>query len=240
MLRVFLLIISALLCNCQLNKQHTVLLFGRLGSGKSYLANQLIGRKVFEEGSSLHAVTLESQYKQFPWREDPSRLITIVDSRGFNDNTGKRSDILEETLRLAQEMKNSFDIIFYTISLRNGGFNGNDLKVLKILTRWLGNDIFKNNLIIVFTQGNLMDTRLAQSRLAESKQKLMYFYGQEGIPYMRTSMVEANPEYLDDFRLYLTTRFINIQRCSIPNFDGWFFQIKQGLNSLFGEDLDDL
>ncbi len=134
----------------------TIILFGRTGSGKSYLGNMLAGQKVFEEGQTLHSKTsiAASHIANLPGF--PQIIIKIIDTPGFADNRPDmpQEQLLGNILSFLKELEDGFHIGVYCVPAKTRA-DSHDLEEIKMIGILFGQEVFKHTLIAV-TQANTL------------------------------------------------------------------------------------
>ena len=125
-------------------KSLTIVVAGKTGSGKSTLLNGLIGDRIFTEGESLKCQT---QYVS-PYRFDKFGVrVTVWDCPGLQDGSGKEKKYMQD---LVKATNGDFDVLLYCIDMsvkRSDLHDGNS--AIHTITRELGEDIWKNTLIVL-------------------------------------------------------------------------------------------
>jgi len=134
----------------------TIVLFGRTGSGKSYLGNLFAGQYIFEEGSTLYSKTSSAKSYTTTLPGYPHLRIKIVDTPGFGDNRIEKSteEFLADTINFLQKLGEGFHVGIYCISAKTR-LDAHDIKEIQMIGALLGHEIFKHTLIAV-TQANTL------------------------------------------------------------------------------------
>jgi len=136
-------------------KTITIVIFGRTGAGKSYLANLLAGQAVFKIGNQLYSETSSTTSYTTTLHGYPNFRIRIIDTPGFADN---RPDMpaekfLSDTLCFLNNLGEGFHVGIYCISAKTR-VDSHDVKEIQLIGTLLGQDVFKHTLIAV-TQANM-------------------------------------------------------------------------------------
>ena len=123
----------------------SIFVTGKTGTGKSTLVNGIVGTAVCEEGHSLKPET--TQVESFDLTKNGIKVI-VWDSPGLQDGTTDESKYLDDIQR---NCKGNIDLILYCIDMSATRFvSGNpDIKAMKQLTDTLGQDMWKNALIVL-------------------------------------------------------------------------------------------
>ena len=120
---------------------------GKTGTGKSTLVNGVLGTVICKEGHTLKPES--TQVKSFHQPMIRSGIEVIVwDSPGLQDGTTEESKYLNDIQR---NCKGNIDLFLYCINMSETRFvSGNpDIKAMKRLTDTLGQDMWKNALIVL-------------------------------------------------------------------------------------------
>ena len=138
-----------------MSRNHFVIvLAGKTGSGKSFLAKHLSGSDKFLVGNGIESMTEETQKHEFTLG---NFTIEIWDTRGFNDN--KRLSVketLEQSLSLARSLQGGFNLILYCVEPKVR-FDQSEVNGLVKLGILLGVDVFKHINIVVTQLDGLKD-----------------------------------------------------------------------------------
>ncbi|KAI3915875.1 hypothetical protein MKW92_007219 [Papaver armeniacum] len=135
----------------------TLVLFGRVGNGKSALGNSILGRKEFVSRISASGVTTECQMETT--RLDDGQVVNVIDTPGLFD-LSRGSDTPEylanemmKCIALAKDEIHGF-ILVCSIKTR---FSIEEEGVIQSLGQIFGQRIF-DYMVVVFTGGDDLDT----------------------------------------------------------------------------------
>ncbi|KAK0067091.1 GTPase IMAP family member 8, partial [Biomphalaria pfeifferi] len=139
---------------CNKTKSCSVLLTGKVGTGKSSTGNTILGREFFKTSRNIHISPCVIEKKSVNYGNIE---MIIVDGPNFDPAVRNDSEKLKELFQHFQEslqlVPNGFDAIL--IVIRYGSkFTAEDVKTFEILKLALGNDVLKNYGIIVLTYGD--------------------------------------------------------------------------------------
>lgn len=107
-----------------------IILIGITGSGKSALANTLIGKEIFKEGDLSVSTTREINEAGFKWRNNQE--YKVVDTIGINDTEISKKDVI---IRLAEIIHFIPEGISHILFVYNGKFTKEELKIFKNLEK---------------------------------------------------------------------------------------------------------
>jgi len=141
-------------------KSLNVLITGKTGAGKSTLVNSLIGRIVAREGDAFEPETCE--VKEYVHEESANGLkITVWDSPGLQDGTGKDDEYLEDMVKKCKQIH----LLLYCISIKDERSSLDcDESAISKFTNAFGKDIWRN-CVFVLTYGNVMQGRLTRKNI---------------------------------------------------------------------------
>ena len=137
--------------------QHSLVVIGATGTGKSTLCNILAGRKhdddsLFPVSGDMSSCTNKTTAKDLHWRGIRNDLpFTLVDTPGLNDPTpGKDSLNIAEMAEELKKMKhvNVFLIVF---NGSNPRFDHSLIAMIKIFQGMFGSEFLVKNTVFEFT-----------------------------------------------------------------------------------------
>jgi energy-coupling factor transporter ATP-binding protein EcfA2 len=123
----------------------SVFVTGKTGTGKSTMVNGILGTVVCKEGHTLKPET--TQVESFHLMKNGIQVI-VWDSPGLQDGTTEESKHLDD---IRCNCKGNIDLFLYCIDMSATRFvSGNrDVKAMRQLTKTLGQDMWKNALIVL-------------------------------------------------------------------------------------------
>ncbi len=160
-----------------------IIMTGITGSGKSVLANALLGNTsdtpdmdMFKEGSSLHPCTQEVVGKKS--RRNHKIKLTVWDSPGLKDGTSKKHQkaYLEEVASVMRV--HDYDLSVHCIKADTRFVDGEDngpVQVMKILTKKYGNEFWKKT-VIVLTFANTIETYKPEWKKLGEEERITNFH----------------------------------------------------------------
>ncbi|KAI3898332.1 hypothetical protein MKX03_013955 [Papaver bracteatum] len=135
----------------------TLVLFGRVGNGKSALGNSIFGKKEFFSRISASGVT--TTCKLSTTTLDDGQLVNVIDTPGLFDSS-KGSDSSEflanEMVKCITLAKDGIDGFILVCSIRTR-FSTEEEGVIKSLGEIFGRKIY-DYMIVVFTAGDELET----------------------------------------------------------------------------------
>ena len=155
----------------------TMVVVGREGAGKSTLIKNVFGATDCETGDGAYPTTNRARPYERTEREGTAREVTlrIIDSPGLG---GIDNNIKRFKKELSQVTDKVADIIFYCVSMRNGGrIDDADVSIIKALTASFGKGIWKH-MFLLLTSANTRDVsdddyKLLVESYAEQFQKAL-------------------------------------------------------------------
>ncbi|MCL7028606.1 hypothetical protein MKW94_002496, partial [Papaver nudicaule] len=130
----------------------TLLLFGRVGRGKSAVGNSIIGKKAFASRASASDVTTECQMETATL--DDGQVVNVIDTPGiFKSSKGADQRLVDETLRSINTLaKDGIHGFIFVCSIRTR-FSAEEDRIVESLKLIFGEKIL-DHVIIVFTGGD--------------------------------------------------------------------------------------
>ena len=123
------------------NKQLSILITGKTGSGKSSLTNGLVGKTVAKEGEKLISSTRHVNGYAF-CHGDVKFLV--VDSPGLQDLETEDKETFDFIKRQLVCISNSFDLVIYCIDMTSKRVDRSDKLAIRHLTECFGESIWEN------------------------------------------------------------------------------------------------
>mmetsp|Transcript_5676 Transcript_5676/g.4823 ORF Transcript_5676/g.4823 Transcript_5676/m.4823 type:complete len:173 (+) Transcript_5676:19-537(+) len=157
--------------------QKTIIHIGRTGSGKSYIANQFLGKEAFVVGHSVKSETFEPQVETFFIEADNCTFqIDVADTPGTGDNRLDNdkhfiADLLQNVCKFLKGLQNGFNLTILCVSTLIPRIDESYLKDFVTLNSLLGSKIFDHS-VIALTQTNLVPKDLRAQRVAEYTKEL--------------------------------------------------------------------
>jgi len=144
---------------CSTPQETDLILIGKTGHGKSTTGNCILGREAFGISDSVDSDTFEVQAIR---ARRKGRVIKVVDTPGLAETRINGSEATEKLVEdmakgISQSPKGFHALI---LILRYGSrFTEEEYKVVKVLKTMFGDDFVKNFVIVVFTHGELFDSK---------------------------------------------------------------------------------
>ncbi|KAI3837860.1 hypothetical protein MKX03_037567 [Papaver bracteatum] len=131
----------------------TLVLFGRVGNGKSAVGNSIVGKKVFL--STIRASGVTTTCKQETTTLGDGQVVNVIDTPGIFDSSRGHEDLALEMLKCINLAQNGIDGFLLVCSIRSR-FSTEEESVLQSLSEIFGQNII-NYMIVVFTGGDELE-----------------------------------------------------------------------------------
>ncbi len=142
-----------------------IIVAGVTGSGKSSLANAIVGAEMFKEGTNLHRCTEHVA----PRRSKNVHFLRVWDSPGLFDGTNQDKKYLKE-IRCVLKKFQPGDLMVFCIEAKarfnKSGKNNKELEVLLKMKKKFGNEFFKS-MVIALT---FVDTIVSRTKRAKRRE----------------------------------------------------------------------
>ncbi|CAE8635854.1 unnamed protein product [Polarella glacialis] len=133
------------------DRKWTVMVFGKTGSGKSHLANLLVGHGAFQSGDSLASVTNDDSVRRATSEDG---MITLLDTIGFGDTRLSTETVVRSLRDAALEAPDGIDALLFV--LKKERVTAAEQETLAYVTQLLfGPDCLPNLYMVVTHAGRL-------------------------------------------------------------------------------------
>ncbi|KAI3961703.1 hypothetical protein MKW92_001310, partial [Papaver armeniacum] len=139
-------------------KAKTLVVFGRVGDGKSALGNTIVGKKEFDSRPSVSGVTATCKLSTATL--DDGQVVNVIDTPGLFDSSRGNQHIADEMVNCINLAKDGIDGLILVCSVRTR-FSNEEEGVVHSLRQIFGEKII-NYLIIVFTGGDELDMTFSE------------------------------------------------------------------------------
>ena len=144
------------------SKSLNILIFGKIGTGKSSLINTLLKEQVAEEGAGIYAVTKEVESYTRTIRPIETIIsdvrVTLWDTPGLRDPYANEKKILDAI----SEVCYNVDLFLFCIRMDQTRLNKDDVEAIRDLTKALGESIW-TRAIFALTFANTIHPQIGQS-----------------------------------------------------------------------------
>ena len=168
--------------------KHTLVMFGKTGSGKSSILNSISGIKDrFAEGENLNSTTKIIDYDIGPFFNKPGENSCLfVDTPGFYDTESQDQSHMKNMVDFLKEVREGFTLLCFALPLTETKFDSSIQLSLKMLCTLFGDEI-GDKIRIVFTHYNRLKETVAHKVIKKFKSELPSLLASSNIPYSSKS-----------------------------------------------------
>ena len=192
----------------------SIVIAGKMGTGKSSLVNGIVGEKVAEEGSS--AISVTSQIKHYEAEiktsEEKTVSVTVWDTPGLGDAFGDDEQVVSE---VAQKCKKT-DLLLYCLDMRQR-LTIDDVNGITLLTKHLGPELWKNA-VFALTFANKLKKPPDSDREPVEIFKEKFTSWRDAITRLLNTKLSVPSEIVDDIAIVPT----GYRKCCPPDRSDWF------------------
>ena len=154
-------------------KIRNILVLGKTGSGKSTVANRILGRELFTAGVSVQAVTTKPCQQEAEFCDNDSNDIRynfkLIDTVGLFDPSGRRNkEIVRETKAFFRENVPGLNLILFVY--REGRFTQEEKQALDDITKQFQKNRIREISALVVTCCENYDVNERQKKEEELRQ----------------------------------------------------------------------
>ncbi|XP_076581722.1 GTPase IMAP family member 7-like [Chaetodon auriga] len=143
-----------------------IVILGKTGVGKSYLANTIVGEQLFTVGSTLSSETSECRAET---RSVNGRSITLVDTPGLFDTHKPEEELKSEIVRCIMECAPGPHA--FLIVLKVERFTEHEQAVFTRINRYFSEEVFRYA-TVVFTHGDQLPERQTIEDLVQQNRRV--------------------------------------------------------------------
>ncbi|KAI3898336.1 hypothetical protein MKX03_013959 [Papaver bracteatum] len=138
--------------------EKTLVLFGKVGNGKSAVGNSILGRKEFVSVLSASGVTTTCKLGKSRLNDD--EVVNVIDTPGIFNSSSGTENFVDEFFKCNTLAKDGIDGFILVCSIRSR-FSIEEEGVLHFLKKIFGEKVM-NYLILVFTGGDELETPIRE------------------------------------------------------------------------------